>query len=307
MVTNEENLLTGLDYHFLRYIGVYPETQKHNQSIYLPFFEHCHEIVDLGCGDGDFVELLREHNKEAIGVDSDPQACEVARRRGIPIICEDVFVYLENLSPDSLDGIFTSHLVEHLPYQKVLQLFALSYRALRPNGVIVVTTPNVRGLISHLEMFWLHFGHVNFYHPRLLCFFLEHVGFAEPIAGENEHTASPLLVDLRTHFSEPPPTPEVHEPTSIDYQRLLPLQGRSWWRRLSRSVKMFLARMIVLPYLDQLVGATNGALASLYNQFHYELQIKTTLIATALMRLDRPFECYVTARRPGKVEPGLED
>lgn len=60
----------------------------------------------------------------------------------------------------------------------------------------MVATPDVRGLFSHLEMFYLHFGHVAFYHPRLLCFFLDYVGFQGPTIGENPHTASPLLAGM---------------------------------------------------------------------------------------------------------------
>jgi SAM-dependent methyltransferase len=248
----------------------------------------------------------------------------MARQRGIPIVCEDVFAYLEGLPSNGLDGIFASHFVEHLPYQEVLRLFELSYQVLRPNGIIVVTTPNVRGLYSHLEMFWLHFGHVSFYHPRLLCFFLEHVGFTEPASGENPYTASPLMSDLRAHFSEPKSkdapswnalsSRQPHEgrlTIPIDYQRMLPLQGRSWWCRLSRHAKMFLARMIVQPYLDQLVDRINIVLQEI-NRMLTSLQIAAAqlrsdndliaatndLIAATLLRLDRPFECYVTARKP---------
>jgi hypothetical protein len=56
-----------------------------------------------------------------------------------------------------------------------------------------MVTPNARSLFSHLEMFYLHFGHITFYHPRLVCFFLDHEGFVKPQFGENPETASPLL------------------------------------------------------------------------------------------------------------------
>jgi len=59
--------LRGLDYDFLRYIGVESETQKRIQGFYLPFFEGCKRVVDLGCGDGDFLGLLEEKGIEATG------------------------------------------------------------------------------------------------------------------------------------------------------------------------------------------------------------------------------------------------
>lgn len=107
----------GLDYDFLRYIGVEPETQKRIQGFYLPFFEGCKRVVDLACGDGDFVELLEEKGIEATGVDWDEKCCAAARERGLNVVCEDVFEYLEGVEEGSVDGVFCSHLVEHLPYE----------------------------------------------------------------------------------------------------------------------------------------------------------------------------------------------
>jgi len=258
----------GLDYEFLRYIQVTPEGQKKIQSYYLPFFKGCQLVVDLGCGDGDFVELLEENGITAIGVDSDPKCCAAAQQRGLNIVCQDVFVYLRGLEAESVDGIFSAHLVEHLPYEKVLELLRLSKRALRKGGCIVLTTPNVRGLFSHLEMFYMHFGHVTFYHPKLLCFFLEYTGFSNPVMGENPNFPSPLWGNLKL--------------TPIRYEPELPLVKDNPLRRLIKRGKMLLVKLIVQPYLDQLVPQMNERLAQL---------------KSALDIIDRPFECYVYATK----------
>jgi hypothetical protein len=63
--------LSGLDYDFLRYMEVRPEVQRKIQEYYLPVFEQCGKVIDLGCGDGDFVKLLLDHDIQAVGVDSD--------------------------------------------------------------------------------------------------------------------------------------------------------------------------------------------------------------------------------------------
>jgi SAM-dependent methyltransferase len=186
----------GLDFDFLRYIGVNSESQRRIQSFYLPLFKDHHQVIDLGCGDGDFVALLAERGINIVGVDSDEKAYREAAARGLPVAHSDVFDYLRELTAESVDGIFCAHLVEHLPYPKVIELVCQSFRVLRPGGVVVLATPNVRTLFSHLEMFYLHFGHVSFYHPRLLCFFLEHEGFGNVQSGENPETASPLLAEI---------------------------------------------------------------------------------------------------------------
>ena len=183
----------GLDYDFLRYIGYDPAAQREHQRTYLTFFCGCRRVVDLGCGIGDFVEMLAKQGIEAVGVDSDPTAVQHMRERGMPVVDQDVLAYLDELAPGSVDGIFASHLVEHLPYDRVLELARLAYRALSPGGVLVLATPDPRSLYAHLEMFYLHFGHVSFYHPRLLCFFLErNIDFS--FAGKKADT----LVDF--HF-----------------------------------------------------------------------------------------------------------
>lgn len=271
--------LRGLDYDFLRYIGVEPETQKRIQSFYLPFFEGCKKVIDLGCGDGDFLELLEERGIEATGVDWDAKCCAEARERGLKVVCQDVFEHLEGVEEGSVDGVFCSHLVEHLHYEEVIELLRLAHRALREGGKIVLSTPNVRGLFSHLEMFYLHFGHVTFYHPRLLGFFLEYAGYSEVGMGENPETAFPLWGHLTSETSQE--LGSLIQP--IRYDPFLPLPSNPL-RKVIWCGKMFLVRLIVQPYLDRIVGEVNARLERL---------------CRTLEDLDRPFECYARARKPG--------
>ncbi len=187
------DFVPGLDFDFLRYIGVTPESQTRIQGFYLPLLAGLKKIVDLGCGDGDFVALLLEQGIEAIGVDADEKSYSAAQKRGLPVICQDVFDFLDHAPTDSVDGVFCAHLVEHLPYMQVIRLIHQAYRIVRPGGRVILATPDVRSLFSHLEMFYLHFGHISFYHPRLLCFLLEHEHFTQTEYGVNPETASPLL------------------------------------------------------------------------------------------------------------------
>lgn len=256
----------GLDYAFLRYIGVTPEGQKRIQGFYLPFFAGCRRVLDLGCGDGDFVELLAENGIPATGIDADEQCCAAAHARGLDVVCADVFAYLQSLPEASVDGIFCAHLVEHLPYDQVLELFRLCYRVLSPDGRIVVATPNVRWLFAHLEMFYQHFGHVTFYHPHLLSFLLLQAGFVQPTAGDNPRLAAPL-------WGEPPPQPVTYDP-------VLPASRDTPLHRLVRRAKNYLATLIVRPYLDQIV-----------TQVNQRLDRQAAMLAS----LDRSFECYVQA------------
>jgi SAM-dependent methyltransferase len=280
--------LRGLDYEFLRYIRVSSAEQRRIQGFYLPFFQGCNRVVDLGCGDGDFVALLSEQGTEALGVDLDPRCCAEARARGVDVFCQDAFDYLRQTQEASLDGIFCAHLVEHLTYPQVISLLKLSWRGLREGGVMVLTTPNVRALYPHLESFYMHFGHVSFYHPRLLCFFLEHVGFTNPGMGENPQMAAPLWGDLDLRLKMPPSTHPLFSFT--------PQLSSSWPGVLGRLVlgmKTALAQHLVLPYLSQLTVQGNARWAEFHNALNGSLAEVTEL----LHNLDRPVECYVHATK----------
>ena len=107
-----------------------------------------------------------------------PRCVGEARTHAIPVVQDNVIDHLRTIEPGALDAIFSAHLVEHLPYEVVLELIELSFRALRPGGRLLLATPNPRALVSHLEMYTMHFGHVAMYHPNLLAFFMRYAGFA---------------------------------------------------------------------------------------------------------------------------------
>ncbi len=275
--------LAGLDFDFLRYIGTQPESQRRIQAFYLPLFTGCRQVVDLGCGDGDFLALLREQGIDAVGVDADDKTFAATQAAGLPVVHQDVFGWLAAAPDASVDGIFCAHLVEHLPYPQVIELAQQAQRILRPGGRIVLATPDCRTLFSHLEMFYLHFGHVSFYHPRLLCFMLEHAGFGQAELGVNPATASPLMPAAQRLAA---PRPDVHLPRL----REVPPQGTGLLATLSYRVKRALARWLVLPLVDSLATTTQAELARLDGDVQQ--------LAAAVQALNGPFECYATAVKP---------
>lgn len=313
---------SGLDDAFLRYIDATPANQRRIQGFYLPFFLNSQGlVVDLACGHGDFVQLLTEHGVEALGIDSDPACCDAARQRGINILCEDVFAYLQGAAEGSLSGVFSAHLVEHLPYQEVMTLIRLAYRVLEPGGIILLATPNVRGLYPHLESFYMHFGHVTFYHPKLLSFFLDHSGFSNPRTGENPRMGDPLWRDVTWSDPSGKATWSVKStaPVSLVYRGLrIPSQYSGWIGGAISAVKTYLARLLVRPIMEaalhDITDAVNGAFAELENnvdgafeeagRYVGELNANVNATHQRLMELDRSAECYVYATK-GDVELDL--
>jgi SAM-dependent methyltransferase len=276
----------SLDYAFLKHFGVTAEGEVHIHAPYLPYFDDYHRILELGSGMGGFVKMLLDAGKDAYGVDSDPGCIASARALPVPVVEADVIDYLRTVESESLDAIFSSHLVEHLPYQVVLEVIELSYRALRPGGRLVLVTPNHRALFSHLDMYHLHFGHVAFYPTDLLAFFMSHCGFARTQMGDNPLTAPQHMrphspwSELQRHLAGGP----LPSPPDLRPHALLP-RPHNPIRRLIWTVKMRMLHWLVQPFTDHIAD---------YNHQLYEQSQRNYLAAQQLAHLvDQPFECFV--------------
>lgn len=268
-----------LDSAFLAFLGDNPERHRDVHGHYLPYFAGCRRVVDLACGYGHFVAALVEAGIPAFGVDADPGCVSAARAQGLDVRLSDVFDFLRAAPAGSVDGIFCAHLVEHLRYDQVLELVSLAWDALAGQGVIVLVTPNSRSLATHLESFYLHFGHESFYDARLLCFFLEHAGFDAPREGENPRLAYPL-------WGEPPGSqPALLDPAAFRYDQVIP--GPVGARRLLWQAKRALAALVVQPYVDRVVEGVNARLQ--------ELDDRQRRAGAQFASLDRPVEAYAVA------------
>lgn len=294
----------GLDYDFMRYMGVQSETQRQIHSHYLPYFDDRKKVLDLACGDADFVALLHERQIDVTGVDSETRAVEKAKAAGLNVIEADVFEYLAQCEAETYDAVFCAHLVEHLPYPMVIKLVQEAYRVLQPGGLIILATPNAKALYSHLEMFYMHYDHVNFYHPKLLSFFLEHEQFVDAQEGTNPQTASPLM-DQLNHLQSPqlPPGPAADELLQgvRRYYEDDPNEQVGGLRKIVRKVKDGVAYLFVRPYVDKLARATYVALHQMQQKQDAQQAVMAHdlgQVRAALASLNEPFECYSIAYKP---------
>ncbi|MDY0073260.1 MAG: methyltransferase domain-containing protein [Thauera sp.] len=130
-------------------------------------FRGCKQVLELACGTGVFLELLRQHDIPAQGVERDAASVRYARGLGLEVAEDDALVFLRQ-QPGHFDGIYCSHFVEHLPIEAVEQLIALIADSLQPGGVVVLTFPDPESIRSQLLGFWRDPEHVRFYHPDLV-------------------------------------------------------------------------------------------------------------------------------------------
>lgn len=153
------------------------EYVQERQRVYVPRFAGRSAVLDLGCGRGEFLELLKEAGVPARGVDACAELVALCRERGLEAEQAEIFAYLNGLADASLDGIFCAHVVEHLPAQRVPELVCLAAVKLQRGGLMVVETPNPESPEIFATHFYLDPTHQRPVPPALLVFYLEEAGF----------------------------------------------------------------------------------------------------------------------------------
>lgn len=151
---------------------------RERQSDYLDEFREAAPVLDVGCGRGEFLELLREAGVEARGIDLDEDMVEHCREEGLEVERAEALAYLEGLEDGSLGGIFSAHLVEHLSPAALVRLLELAVAKLRRGGIFVAETPNPLSLLA-LANFSADLSHERPIHPATLEFLVRQAGFRE--------------------------------------------------------------------------------------------------------------------------------
>ena len=180
--------MSRLESDYYSYMGYDPENSKKGLSHYVQFFGRG-PVLELACGRGEFLELLRDAGIEGEGVDSDEGMVEAATAHGLTVTFGDAVAELEQRADDSLSGVFSAHFAEHLQPEVLEHLIAESARVLAPGGVFVAATPNA-GCLSVLgHDFWRDPTHIRFYEPRLLAFYCAKAGLEVVETGGNPRNA----------------------------------------------------------------------------------------------------------------------
>jgi SAM-dependent methyltransferase len=183
-----------------------PEEIRRRQEIYVDDFRDAAPVLDVGCGRGEFLALLREAGIEARGVDADADMVAYARGERLEVEQDDALRYLERVDDGALGGIFAAQVVEHLPAPALLRLLQLAAGKLRPGGLLVAETINPLAPMAFRHYF-ADLTHSQPLVPETLALLVRHAGFPEvEIRYVNEPTAEERLRPV-----ELPPGPEFDE------------------------------------------------------------------------------------------------
>jgi len=151
---------------------------KNRQLEFLSYFKKCSRVLDIGCGRGEFLEILTEHQIGGIGIDSDPDMVAYCRSRQLVVEHADAITYLETLEDKSLDGIFIDQVVEHLEPEYLVRLLALCHQKMKFGYHIVVETVNPLSFVSFVN-FYIDMTHKRPVHPETLQYLFSASGFRE--------------------------------------------------------------------------------------------------------------------------------
>lgn len=175
---------------------------------YMPFLTPLAErypgasTLDLGCGRGEWLELLAEQGFAARGVDLNEGMLAACRERGLNVETADALASLAAQADASLALVSAFHLVEHLPFDLVERLIAEARRVLLPGGLLIMETPNPENLVVGTRNFYLDPSHIKPIPPLLLDFLVDYADFPRHVvvrlrgaeASQQEHDLSLLTV-----------------------------------------------------------------------------------------------------------------
>lgn len=148
------------------------------QAKYLDYFHDHGEVLDVGCGRGEFLALLRDHGIPARGIDLDERMVARCRERGLQNVYHgDAVEYLRGQPDGVFGGAFVSQVVEHLTSPQLIALLGEIARTCDQGAVLVIETLNPESLAVLGRWYWLDPTHVRLIHPETLQFLIREAGF----------------------------------------------------------------------------------------------------------------------------------
>ena len=159
------------------------ELIKSRLKTYLPFvlpfkdiYEECN-MLDIGCGRGEWLELMSENGFNATGVDLDNGMLEACKELGLNAINKDALLTLQELPDESLVIVSGFHIAEHLPFETLLEIVKEAKRVLKPAGLLILETPNAENIFVGTFGFYADPTHKKPIYNELLTFMTEYSGY----------------------------------------------------------------------------------------------------------------------------------
>jgi SAM-dependent methyltransferase len=181
--------------------------------VYVPFVAEASAnrpdllALDLGCGRGEFLDLLTSAGLRCEGIDSNSEMIRLCRESGFIAKVFDALEYLQSLPSESRACISMIHTAEHFPFDYLHALVREAHRTLVSHGILIIETPNPENFLMGGCDFYIDPTHTRPIPPSQLQFVLEYEGFSRTKTlhlQEDQEVASKQefnLYDLIAHVS----------------------------------------------------------------------------------------------------------
>jgi SAM-dependent methyltransferase len=134
-------------------------------------------VLDIGSGRGEFLQLLKLHKINAVGLDINYDMVKRSKEKGLEVAQGDALEYLESGGSQRFGAVTGFHIVEHIPFDALMKIFSVAHRSLKSNGFVLFETPNPENVTVGSSGFYMDPSHLNPLPPQLLAFALETCGF----------------------------------------------------------------------------------------------------------------------------------
>lgn len=175
-------------------------------SIYTKYFKGKHNILDIGCGRGEFLEILKHEGITAIGLEVDEDMIMICEEKQLHVVNQDAISYLESIEDCSLGGIILTQVIEHLSPNQLINLIQLAYQKLEKDAYFIAETINPQSLIVFTEAYFMDLSHIRMIHPLTLKFLVEGEGFKQTelcyLSKVGEELRIPQVENLPVEFNE---------------------------------------------------------------------------------------------------------
>ncbi len=292
-------------------------------EVYLPFilpfkmFDLAPTALDLGCGRGEWLELMGQNGIQAKGVDFDEGMLSACHALSLDVYQADVLEYLKGVATSSLSVVSAFHVVEHISFGSLRQLVDEAYRVLHPGGVLILETPNSENLVVGTSSFYLDPTHTRPIPAQLLSFVVEYAGFKRVNTLYLQESEKQLMSDRTKLFSiffdgvspDYSIVAQKKAPAAI-YSKFNEPFNRAYGMRLNTLAARYdvetegvVAGIVSLEAKANQAEAKANQAEAKANEIELELKIKTTQLEALLFAISKSSSWKITEplRMVGRV------